>query len=270
MSITGENSWKMLKKANTMPGKLLKALRSPRIIYNVLVAWYLPLHNRFYRRLPLPPECALPALNEIYQHTLQDTDISDHLPALFAAALRTCPRMMVELGVRGGQSTFVLQRVAQLCGCPLISIDMDDCSQVSDWKEWRFVQSDDVAFAQRFQEYCLSEGLKHSDLDFLFLDTSHLYDHTVAELKAWMPLLSSKAVLVLHDSNQRHTIKREDGRRMLGLENRGVTSALETVLHCTLQETRDYTAVQQGWLITHRAVSNGLTILERIPCLPAV
>ena len=38
-------------------------------------------------------------------------------------------------------------------------------------------------------------------VDVLFIDTSHLYEHTVRELAAWFPLLANKALVIFHDTN---------------------------------------------------------------------
>ncbi len=248
--------------------KLVKAVKNPQIIYNV-IAWQgalrgVPLYNRFHPRPPLPPSGDLPELNEIYERMKLDTDISDHLPFLFAVGVRQQPRLMVELGVRGGDSTFVLERVARLCNSPLISVDIDDCSSVTNWDGWRFNQCDDVLFAARFGEYCTSEGLPSSEIDFLFLDTSHLYDHTVQELAAWMPLLSERGCLVLHDTNQHRTVRRQGGRYMLSIENPGVITAVQEYLGCKLDTSQDFCAATGNWLITHRALSNGFTVIQKL------
>ncbi len=248
--------------------KLVKAVKNPQIIANVIL-WQgsllgVPFYNRFHPRPTLPPCGDLPELKEIYERMKLDTDISDHLPFLFATAIRQRPRLMVELGVRGGESTFVLERVAKLCGSPLVSVDIDDCRTVTDWSGWRFVQSDDVAFAGRFKEYCQTEGLPTSQIDLLFLDTSHLYDHTVQELAAWMPLLSESGCLVLHDTNQHRTVRRQGGRYMLSIENPGVITALQEYLGCRLDSSQDFCAVCGDWMVTHRALSNGFTVVQRL------
>ncbi len=87
-------------------------------------------------------------------------DISDHLPVLFAEALEARPKLIVELGVRGGDSTFVFERVARLCGSTLLSVDIDDCSRVSPWDRWHFVREDDIAFAGRFEAWCAEHNVE--------------------------------------------------------------------------------------------------------------
>src|ERR1700722_1536588 len=64
----------------------------------------------------------LPEITEIRKHALPRTDISDHLLPLFLEALAVQPQLIVELGVRSGESTFSLERVAKLCGSTLVSV----------------------------------------------------------------------------------------------------------------------------------------------------
>jgi len=104
------------------------------------------------------------------------------------------PRLIVELGVRKGQSTFVFERVARLFDAALVSVDIEDCMQASSYPHWHFVQSDDVAFARRFPAWCAEHDLP-AQIDVLFIDTSHVYEHTVQEIDAWFPLLAKHALV---------------------------------------------------------------------------
>ncbi|HEV2474762.1 MAG TPA: hypothetical protein VGS41_18945, partial [Chthonomonadales bacterium] len=118
-------------------GKVARALSNPSIVARY-VRWKLLLaaisvHNGFVRKKPPCGSACLRELAEIEERRLRDTDISDHLPALFAEALSVQPGLILELGVRGGDSTFVLERVARLCGCALLSVDIADCSDVCGW-----------------------------------------------------------------------------------------------------------------------------------------
>ena len=52
---------------------------------------------------------------------------------LFTEALSVHPSLIVELGVRGGESTFVFERVAKMCGSQLGSVDIEDCAEEIPW-----------------------------------------------------------------------------------------------------------------------------------------
>ncbi len=208
-------------------------------------------------------------LRAILEHCQARTDISDHLPTLFGAALSVNPKLIVELGVRTGESTRVLARVARLCDARLVSVDIDDCSKACDWPGWLFVQGDDVEFAKTFPAWADKKGLP-AVVDFLFIDTSHLYDHTVAEIRHWFPLLGPRARVAFHDTNQRRVYFRRDGSVGLGWNNaRGVVGALEDYFKATFAERSDFIEQLPGWLIQHEACCSGFTVLTRVPSTEA-
>src|SRR2546429_10031177 len=95
------------------------------------------------RRRP-PPDTPDPDLRAIRARAAFGIDISSHLEALYVAGLAAHPRLIVELGVRGGESTFVFERVARRAGGDLVSVDIADCSTESRYERWHWVHVDDV------------------------------------------------------------------------------------------------------------------------------
>src|SRR5215831_13777814 len=138
----------------------------------------------------------------------RQTDISDHLPTIFCETLAAQPRLIVELGVREGESRFVLEKVAKATGSFLLSVDLDDCAAACNVSaSMPFLKADDVQFAGIFAEWCSQHGIE-SRIDVLFIDTSHLYGHTVQEIRGWFPHLSSKCKVIFHDTNIHNLIRR--------------------------------------------------------------
>jgi len=202
-------------------------------------------------------------LDEIKRKALVRTDVNDHLVTLFAESVSMAPRTIVELGVRDGESTFVMERVAGLFGSKLVSVDVEDCISSCSYEKWYFVRSDDVEFADRFEAWCTESGVD-SKIDVLMVDTSHLYDHTVREIECWFPFLADRAKVFFHDTNLREVYKRRDGSIGTAWNNeRGVIRALEDYFSTTFDENEDFVDYRDGWLIKHHAVCNGLTVLEK-------
>lgn len=214
---------------------------------------------------PAPGPGDLPEVGQILDHAqTHPSDISDHMLSMFYEAMEIKPRLIVELGTRSGHSTFVLERVAALCGSGLVSVDLNDCSLASKYAGWRFVRSDDISFAQKFPDWCRQQGLT-PEIDLLFIDTSHEYDHTQAEIRAWFPFLSPRAKVMFHDTNLRKLFFRRDGSLNNGWDNRrGVIRAIEGLLGRKVDERRDQIFIHAGWNVRHWAVSNGLTVLSRL------
>jgi cephalosporin hydroxylase len=205
----------------------------------------------------------LRSFDEIVERASMRTDINDHLTTLFLESLSVRPDLIVELGVRGGESTFVLERVAQLYGSKLLSLDIEDCSRASSYRDWSFVECDDIAFAQKFPGWCREHSIVPS-IDVLFIDTSHEYSHTLAEINNWFPFLASRGKVFMHDTNLTKRFFRKDGSMGFAWDNhRGVIAALETYFGKKFDERHDFADFASGWLLRHYANCCGLTVLER-------
>ncbi len=203
-------------------------------------------------------------LKEVQQRARRRTDINDHLVTLFLEALTVDAKLIVELGVRGGETTFVLERVARLSNAMLVSVDLNDCSSISSYPKWRFVQGDDVAFGGAFAPWCQGQQIEPK-IDLLLIDTSHVFDHTTQEIAHWFPWLSGRAKVVLRDRNLQEVYFRRDGSVGIAWDNqRAVIKALEHYFTATFDETEDFIDLRQGWLIKHYAVCNGFTILAKV------
>lgn len=194
---------------------------------------------------------ATPEVQEIGERAAcRYTDISDHLVTLYAEALSVNPSLIVELGVREGESTFAFERAARLSNAHLVSVDLNDCTIRSSYPKWSFVKQDDIIFAGQFPDWCSSQKIP-PDIDVLFIDTSHLYENTLEELRVWMPYLSAKGKIILHDTNMKKIYRRADGSLYLGWDNaRGVIRALEETLGVRFNEVHDFVTCGQGMAYT--------------------
>lgn len=233
-----------------------KFIEAVAIVNNFLVD--LKKCKRFY-----PSD--LKELDEIKIRSAERTEINDHLLTLFIEALSIQPKLIVELGVGPrGSSTFVLERVARLCGSKLISVDTADCSHASSWKDWLFVQAHDVEFVKNFKNWCKGHDIQAS-IDVLFIDTTHLFEHTLQEINSWVPFLSDKSKVFFHDTNLTEILFRKDGSMSYGYDNkRNAIRALERYFNKSFNEKEDFIDFKNGWIIKHFALCNGLTILERM------
>jgi len=199
----------------------------------------------------------------VRRRAARPTDICDHLETLFLECLGINTRLIVELGSGDGESTFVLERVAKLWDAALVSVDIEDRAEVGNYAKRRFIKSDDVAFAAEFPAWCAAQGLP-SAIDVLFIDTSHLYEHTGAEIAAWFPCLAPRCKVVFHDTNLMEVFVRKDGSTGRGWNNeRGVIRAIEDYLGLTIDENRDFSMERNGWPIRHWSHCNGLMVLDR-------
>lgn len=206
----------------------------------------------------------LPVLNDIKKRSQKRTAINEHLETLFIESLTLRPRLIVELGVARGESSRVFASVAQLCGARLVSVDLNDCSGALSWDGWCFIQKDDLAFAPEFAAWCRERQIDPT-IDVLFIDTSHYFDHTLAEIQAYFPFLADHAKVFLHDTNLDNFFFRKDGSLDLGWDNeRGVIRALEVYFNKTFNEKEEFLDFVKPWVIKHHPHCCGLTVLEKL------
>lgn len=230
---------------------------------------YVPLNNALREALAKPEAVVDATFGAIRARTRRRSDISDHLPLLYRETIARRPKLMVELGTRGGESTLVLLTAAKAVDAPMVSIDIDDVGATVKQKEpdltarWRFVQADDVGFAAQFPAWCAQHGLPDA-IDLLFIDTSHLYQHTVGEIAAWFPRLAPSATVMFHDTAMGEYYRRADGTIGRGWDNeRGVIRAIEEALGLRIDEFRPFRGTARGWTVEHHPLCNGFTVLRR-------
>lgn len=103
--------------------------------------------------------------------------------------------VILELGTQRGASTTVLLQACEEADGRLVSVDVEDCSDVTDSPRWQFVREDstDVAAITSQAPY-LSEGI-----DILYIDSLHQKEHVERELTGWYGLMKPGSHIFLDD-----------------------------------------------------------------------
>lgn len=136
------------------------------------------------------------ALYELYV-VEAGSDIGEHLPTLHMAVTDRNAKQVIELGVRTGRSTAALlaaveQTGGQVWSCDVTGPKIDPL--IAEHERWTIRIGDDIAVADTAPEQC----------DVLFIDTSHDYGQTLAELDAYAPKVRAGGVILLHDTALQH------------------------------------------------------------------
>ena len=118
------------------------------------------------------------------------TDIIDQLPLLFERACRYDKVRVAEFGVRTGESTAAFLAAAERTGGLVCSYDVA-WPQVPEW--WH--RSPHWAFANMSSLDAVTEAV-----DVLFIDTSHAYGETMAELRRHVPSVKPGGLVLMHDT----------------------------------------------------------------------
>lgn len=131
---------------------------------------------------------------EEYQRRLAVwSDIQDHLEYLYATVCSYEKPVVVELGVRSGNSTAAFLAGVEAAGGHLWSCDIEDPDVPQEWLSnplWTFIKGDDVLVQNALPEA----------IDVLFIDTSHEYGHTLEELRVYEPRVNPGGIVLCHDT----------------------------------------------------------------------
>jgi len=143
-----------------------------------------------------------PVFRGICGDSADGTDISAHLPLLYALAFLPSVRRILEIGVGCGYSTRALYAGLEHSGGGfLCSVDIVDCSRAlsckSEGVEWRFVEGHSSVDQKRIER-----EIGVVPLDLVFLDGFHSFKQVVLDISAWVTTerLRPGGIVVFHDS----------------------------------------------------------------------
>lgn len=125
------------------------------------------------------------------------SDIVEHLPRFVELVRELDAKHVIELGTRSGVSTIAWLYALEGRG-RLTSVDIDPRPDIGDYEHWTFIQGDD----------CDSSVIAQLEpAEIVFIDTSHLYGHTLRELTIYRRLVRPGGRIVMHDT----MLERPDG-----------------------------------------------------------
>jgi len=127
-------------------------------------------------------------------------DTADCVHILYDVAVKMRAQRMLELGVREGVSTRALLLAARKNGGLLWSADIDPCLEAQKAIKdlglnifWSFHQIDDIKLLTQVQFHRI-------EMDLIFVDTNHEYQHTLDELILCDQILRKGGVIIIHDT----------------------------------------------------------------------
>lgn len=133
--------------------------------------------------------------NEYTARTASWSDIVGHLPTLRDAVLRYPSAVVLELGTRSGNSTAAFLCAVDEVDGHVWSVDIEPPEAPGWWADtgrWTVILGDDTDEAVIEQT--------PPQVDVLFVDTSHAYEHTLTELRIYVPRVKPGGVVLLHDT----------------------------------------------------------------------
>lgn len=123
------------------------------------------------------------------------SDIQQHLPELHDTVARYPTARVLELGVRWGTSTAALLPAVEAVGGHLWSVDIVTPSVPEWWAGtglWTLTVGNDLDPD--------IAGQQPAEVEVLFLDTSHVFEQTIAELRLYVPRVVAGGTVLCHDT----------------------------------------------------------------------
>jgi len=237
---------------------------------------FLPANYAYADPVVLP--CLLPLSTlKNYKELLaysnkENTDISSHLPTMFYYTVMQNPKLILEAGVRGGESTLAFNEAIKYCNSEIIGIDLERQCELAYSKitNSTFICINDM----NFQHYYNNSRFNQTLFDVVFVDTSHEYHHTMGEITIFAPLLNKNGIMMFHDSNvtplNNNTgyIRLNESYGSAHGNPHGVTQALKEYFsinfnenaYCNFNFVKDNTT----WQMIHYPFCNGLTVVKKL------
>ena len=180
---------------------------------------------------------------EIEDYIKTPTDITEHLLTIFDECLKIKPKVIVELGIRGGDSTRVLERIATIFSSDFTSVDISPNCYQSSYNQWKYIVSDSA------NKLMVNKVFANKKIDVLFIDTSHLYMQTLNELEMYTPLMNKESVMIFHDTFSANTDSR-------------VGQAIEFYFKLEHQDwSKDFTIDDERFLLKNYSNNNGMAFI---------
>lgn len=128
------------------------------------------------------------------------SDIGGHLPLLYNLTKTLKPSVIIQAGIRDGNSDSAFAKAAIEEGLTLVDIDTQEVKDRGlkdirmDEDNWYFHKgrTDDESIVADVQKYKGKVGI-------FFTDTSHNYKDTKFELDTYSKLLSPEGIILIHD-----------------------------------------------------------------------
>lgn len=127
------------------------------------------------------------------------SDIQEQTPILRDTVRQYYKPVVGELGTRTGESTSALLAGVSASGGHVYSVDIGPVAPCDWWEQtgrWKFLSADDMSE--------MADQFIPEKLDVLFIDTSHTYEHTLAELRQYVPRVRPGGTVLMHDPELRH------------------------------------------------------------------
>jgi cephalosporin hydroxylase len=124
-----------------------------------------------------------------------DTDLGSNAIIFQEKISKIKDSIFVDLYIRYGISSYIMLLNSQQNNNKVYGIDIHNevDSTVINNSRYTFIQSDSIQAGKEWDS--------NNKIDVLFVDTLHIKEHVLGELKVWYPHLKENALVIFHDTN---------------------------------------------------------------------
>ena len=142
--------------------------------------------------------------------------------------------LILEFGVNKGQSTKIfLNAIDDKVDAKLISVDINDHSDVSSSKKWEFVQQD----SSDVEKLLKKKPEIKKGIDILYVDSLHTANHVKKEIFNYFKFLNKNSIIFFDDIDSKPYMKNQR-KDSVGTEinNRKIFKLLEAIFYSNMEK----------------------------------
>ena len=150
-------------------------------------------------------------------------------------ALKRQNLQILELGVCKGQSTRIfLNAIHKKDLSKLISIDIQDCSNVSSSSKWHFIKSSSLDINNILKK---EPDIKNKGIDILYIDSLHTKEHVQKELYLYYPFMNQNSVIFFDDIDSGpYMMDQRKDSISTEIENRSILEFINSVFYTNKED----------------------------------
>jgi predicted O-methyltransferase YrrM len=133
--------------------------------------------------------------------------IKNHIDLMIDFISNTKNPNILEFGVERGSSTKKFIKFAEDNSGKVFSVDVDNCKKISDSKNWKFLQSDDLEIDYVLKEF---KEIREHGADIIYIDSYHEDKHVQKLLSLYFKYLKKDGAIFVDDVDSHPFRKKKD------------------------------------------------------------
>ncbi len=123
---------------------------------------------------------------------------SNHLKLMHEKIVNNKFKIIVECGVDRGASTYAFLAASNKVDCKVYSLDIRDCSNIIEHKNWNFLKINDLDLENILQKF---PEIKEHGIDLLYIDSYHEPSHVKNILEKYFSLININGFIFVDDTS---------------------------------------------------------------------